>query len=506
MLWLRAGEEGSPCRCRTLPRSPSPEKKLLAGVYVGSSEAGVRACLLESTGEHRTIDNIRLLDLVRQVWPDRIGRPETLCRSLRYLVDSTKHDMMLRATPHGIYVRLDFVRALVAKERVLFLGTDHPTFGSFFSELSEQILDRRCLEDRTFDRWVMECILCSCVTLHKLRLHVLKPVVEDILHSIVLDRSEDSILQLYPVNVALSGFIEHVRPLVTCLMNGAKIEFERRRSRSHWHRPPDSFLSRQCSAVPGDGADSEGSASGSSLSTTSCNPRHHQSVLEDALDNWSHDAEEMLAEAGELSMNVEDAIRFLEASMSCTRNRLLQFELCTEVAALSCSMGAMISGIFGMNLQSGVELEPGWFHGTVVVIVFMAGTIALVAAAIVYRSKRHYSVHGARFGNNKFFRSFGDDRYILGLAGRESGSSGVTVPESSVGRVLKDLKEPALPLPDGNSGSPFTRRWNRRCSASSNPSPGLGSLGTFRSYEEAPVSPSPLLGFRASSPPRRNAL
>merc|ERR1719491_1559457 len=85
-----------------------------------------------------------------------------------------------------------------------------------------------------FDVWIVECIVCANVTLHALRLQVLKPVVTSILDNVKVDDPQDSILQLYPVKMAVNTFIEQLRPLVQCLLQGLEDERESRERRDKW--------------------------------------------------------------------------------------------------------------------------------------------------------------------------------------------------------------------------------------------------------------------------------
>jgi hypothetical protein len=305
------------------------------------------------------------------------------------------------------------------------------------------------------------------------------------LDNIRLDRCEDAILQLYPVKMALSTFIEQVRPLVHCLLHGTEDERDHRGKKNHvgGHR---GGISSWVSDMPRCGSHGDVSKIGlhsqggpmkalhsddhqkSSLAGEASNMARHRHLsedetsissfpmelrpgsLEEVLDNWTHNAEEMMADATELSQSMDDAIRFLEASMSCMRNRLLTLELGTEVTALVFALGALVSGIFGMNLHTGIEDTPGYFF---IVVFFIMGCGAMIvgfALWVIWRSKRHYQNHSARFGNNMFFRSFGDDVYILRDLGTRITESG-TLPEDVLNRVLEDLRKPALPVQDSSS-------------------------------------------------------
>merc|ERR1740121_3040369 len=129
--------------------------------------------------------------------------------------------------------------------------------------------------------------------------------------------------------------------------------------------------------------------------------------------------------------------------MSCTRNRLLMFELWTMIATVAMGLGALISGIFGMNLKSGLEEAPEKFKQVVVLIVTLGLLITTVSMAFIFYSQKKYQNHAARFGNNRFFKSIADDEYVLSLCSRPNGSA---LPEVQLDHVLRELRCPALPL------------------------------------------------------------
>jgi len=256
--------------------------------------------------------------------------------------------------------------------------------------------------------------------------------------------------------MALASFIEQLKPLVNCLSNEIEEEpRERRQSNafdlrgSPGSRPSSRPSSALIKAHARSRGDSAGSAAGVDLdldcgSSTSSQGRELDDAdsLEKVLDVWTRNAEELMADAEELSASMDDAIRFLEASMSCMRNRLLTLELVAEIAALVMALGALVSGVFGMNLKSGLEDAPGWFNSVVAGIILAGVLICVVSGYLIQRSKQHYANHSARFGNNKFFKRFGDDAYILSL-GRNV-QDGHLHPET-LQAALKDLATPECP-------------------------------------------------------------
>jgi len=428
-----AGESpAGPGDASTAP-SPVERPRLLAGLALGSDEAccSVKACVLEAGKAERSFERIRLPDLVRELWPLE-QRVEGLCRSIRTLNDSSRQDFLLQVSRRAVWVRTDFVRAVVEPNRCTLLDCGHPIFQSFLDEFTRSV--RRSWEhEDAFGCWAVECIICAAVTLHNLRLQVLKPVVDSILDNIKQE-TFNSILQLYPLKMALSSFCERLRPLEQGLRKAVQIEGEgeeldggRRRGNS------DGYLNSPSGTCLSFGSGSRHEDGGSAV--------FFCPLLEEALYNWTTSAEEIMADAAFLGARIEDTMRFLEAWMSCTRNKLLMFELWTMVATVAIGLGALISGVFGMNLNNfGFDSQPGMFWAVSVAIGMLMLAIVVLSMAVIARSMRHYNTHAPRFGNNRFFRRIDDDDYVLSLASSLPSGSG---PRLQL--LLAELRAPALP-------------------------------------------------------------
>ncbi|CAM9323938.1 unnamed protein product, partial [Sphacelaria rigidula] len=71
----------------------------------------------------------------------------------------------------------------------------------------------------------------------------------------------------------------------------------------------------------------------------------------------------------------------VEIQLDVLRNNILRFELLLSISAFTVSLGALVTGVFGMNLLSGWEEQPmtfwlvtGGIYGCIVLSV--AGTVA----------------------------------------------------------------------------------------------------------------------------------
>jgi len=310
---------------------------------------------------------------------------------------------LLKPVSTGILVRTDFVRAFVEVDRVVFLKNDSPIFHRFLEEFLEDLhnLDAQ----RPFRFWAAECIVCAALSIHTVRLSVLRPVAMDIMDNLSVDHSEEAFLRLYPVKTAVSSLTERLRPIVQCLSDAENLEehgMEGRTSKEDIEEAED---------------------------------------LDDILDIWSHSADELMGDVVELSRRIDDAMRFLDASLSCARNRLLIFEVMSQLVSVALDLGAMVSGIFGMNLTSGLENTRGMFLGVSLGIVIAGLGIVLLTWRRITKSWTHYTRHSARYGNNRFFRELPSDKYVMSLAANfEDGE----ISQTAFEQVLRDLQEPAL--------------------------------------------------------------
>jgi len=436
---------------------------LLCGLTLrgGEGPAGVDACILEEKGgKPKFLHGLCLGELARMLC-EKSEPNSQCCRTLRFLSDGTKHDFLLRFTRQAILVRSDFVRALIEPSRVVFLKNvaGNPTFDKFLAELQSNVKAADG-DDCTFGTLTVEAIICAVVNVYSLRLQVIKTVAARLLDGIRWDQSEESVLQLYPLKKAVTSFMEGMRPLVHCLYGILNVEFEREVPCPSGHGHGASA----CLAPTGspDGIQHERRRPRTHTQHSEDGGQHERDhhhvhthhpqactafaleadTLEQVLEHWHNNAQEILADAIAINGNIEDTMHFLEASMSCTRNRLLMFELITAGGTLAMTLGSLICGIFGMNLKTDLENTNGAFLITVIVIAVLALSVVLMSTYFITRSKRHYRANSAVFGNNKFFRSICKDDYVLNLCGRlEEGC----LPSADVDAVFQDLSKTALP-------------------------------------------------------------
>jgi len=274
-----------------------------------------------------------------------------------------------------IALRSDFVSALIEPKRVLFILNrgENSTVKMFLREF-------QCVLPTTgnFDHFTLDSLLAASLKIHKMRFQILKPVVTRILHDVAAYTSEDSIARIFPMRRSLIQFKEQLRPIHAVLTNFV------------WEKE---------------------------------DPNPDFEFITDLLHPWLDGIGEVVADVNELTDELEDTERFINASMNSARNRYLVLEIFVAIVSLSFSFGSVVSGIFGMNLVIPFGVDSGnndnglAFYFTIVCIVGASASINFAGYWYFIRSKP-----SERFGklikcqDSKFFQSFNNYDYLLDVA------------------------------------------------------------------------------------------
>ncbi|CAD7960886.1 unnamed protein product [Amoebophrya sp. A25] len=201
-----------------------------------------------------------------------------------------------------------------------------------------------------FASFILEALVCASTQLLQTQFSALATHIESSLADIVASADEESILRLFPLRSAL----REIQDQVSKLRNGL----------SGYHEREDE--EQQLGSFAG---------------------------TEDVCRYWFLESRELSSEIGELLKTIDETSKFLEASMDARRNQLLRMEVTLDVVAVVFSFGALVSGIFGMNLKSGMEETPGMFPAVIAMICLVGCLMALGCAAYYVRNKRHRVYH-----------------------------------------------------------------------------------------------------------------
>ncbi|KAF8632144.1 hypothetical protein AX17_004886 [Amanita inopinata Kibby_2008] len=103
---------------------------------------------------------------------------------------------------------------------------------------------------------------------------------------------------------------------------------------------------------------------------------HEHDELEVLLESFSKQVEEIVNEAENIQSNVQSTQEIVELVLDSNRNALLALDLKVSIATLGVGTGALVAGLFGMNLTSYLEEDPYAFY---VLTAFSSGVAFLVA-------------------------------------------------------------------------------------------------------------------------------
>lgn len=120
------------------------------------------------------------------------------------------------------------------------------------------------------------------------------------------------------------------------------------------------YLSRKSSAL------TVSSSTATTPSPSSTHNQHHPSnvnhhEIEILLENYLSMFEELADSVDDVNTSISNTERYINLVLDAQRNALLVLELRFCMFGVACSSGAVLTGLFGMNLMNGLENEPGAF-------------------------------------------------------------------------------------------------------------------------------------------------
>jgi magnesium transporter len=98
--------------------------------------------------------------------------------------------------------------------------------------------------------------------------------------------------------------------------------------------------------------------------------------LELLFETFSKQVEELVNEAENIHGNVQSTQEIVELILDSNRNALLALDLKVSIGTMGIGMGALMAGLFGMNLTSHMEEHPYAFMGMSVASSFIAFLVA----------------------------------------------------------------------------------------------------------------------------------
>jgi len=250
----------------------------------------------------------------------------------------TRHPALLPRPSSNCYIlEMEHIKLICLQDKCIILNPDQKPTKAFINNLIEQLrcvnrdyvkingnasmrmLYQKNAQDQNFELIVLESALDHVVRKFGRHLQIIKPSVEMILQQIESNPETNGLKRLLAVKKSFAEFEQKVEHYAKILRN---------------------IL-----------ADDEDMIS---LHLSNRDDAAHEDV-ELLLGSYSADLDEILTEIKIFIDMIEDTDQFISAHLDSVRNEIIKMSLFIEVGALIMGFGAVISGIFGMNLTNFLE-------------------------------------------------------------------------------------------------------------------------------------------------------
>ena len=277
----------------------------------------------------------------RVLHPTLLPRPNSKC--IIFLLEHIKMicftDQCIVLTP-GNRVTRKFIEGLQRH----FVGSFDDTDGN---RDSLKMLQEINLSEEDFEYVVMEKAMEHVVEKFKKHLHIIKPALNLLLQQVEENAETNGLKKLLAVKKSMGHFqqnVENVRKVVDNMLEDE-------------HNLKKMVLRDK---VKGD--------------------------MELILDSFSADIDEINTEIKMLIDAVEDTDQFVSAHLDSSRNELMKMSLFIEISALIMGFGAVVGGIFGMNLKSHIEEDANAFF------IVCATMIIMMLLMLAGFAKKYYQL------------------------------------------------------------------------------------------------------------------
>lgn len=266
-------------------------------------------------------------------------------RDLRMLLKSapttsrSRHPVVMPRPSSRCYIfEMETIRLICFSEKCLILTPEDKNTQAFIKSLKAQfrlsatnfirinddttmkLLHQKSVQYQDFEQVVLETALENVVNKFSRHLHIIKPALEMLLQQVEANPETNGLRRLLAVKKSLAEFEQNVELVSKVLRN---------------------LL-----------ADDEDMMS---LSLTNQNEKEDIELL---LSSVAADLDEIETEIKIFIDMIEDTDQFISAHLDSVRNEIIKMSLFIEVGGLIMGVGAVVSGIFGMNLSNSLEKHP----------------------------------------------------------------------------------------------------------------------------------------------------
>ena len=274
-------------------------------------------------------------------------------RDLRMLLRSTANvkripALLPRPSADCFIFDIDPIRLVCYSDRCLVFEPDRNIMANFIQEINDDLLGessnnklvktngscsithfykQSVLQDSDFEHIILENALHNIVKKFKRHLEIIKPALDMLLQQIAQDPTTHNLRRLLAFRKSLSEFEQNVAQCMKVVQN---------------------LMANDEDLV------------GLYLSRPTREINDHEE-LELLFEAYFADFEEIEAEIRAVKEMIEDTNQFISTHLDTVRNKMIRMSLFMEMGALALGSGAVVGGIFGMNLPHGLEEHPTAF-------------------------------------------------------------------------------------------------------------------------------------------------
>ncbi|CAM9320049.1 unnamed protein product [Choristocarpus tenellus] len=265
--------------------------------------------------------------------------------------------------PGAIIVALANVRAIIKAGEMLLFPCDAEVM-SIVPAVQEQVGTKELYRNGVvipFEQIALECCLrCVCYSLQQ-NVEEVEPRLRHTLSVLGADEGppQKSVLMLLPLKNQLDNLENTLTEVCKC-MNDVLVNDE------------DMSMMYLTETLRTEGKPRD--------------PSHHQEV-EMLFENYLLQAELLRSDIRDFQDEARNTEEIVEIALDVQRNRILRFELVLSVSAFTVALGALVTGVFGMNLLSGWEEHPGAFW-TVTASIYGGMLVSVIGAVTFCRRSK----------------------------------------------------------------------------------------------------------------------
>lgn len=210
----------------------------------------------------------------------------------------------------------------------------------------------------TFEFRILEALLRTVIDIQERRIRCFQPITAQILHDLTLgDHEAETVSRLLQLKNALGSFERSSEELLSVIAgllhsNEDMLElFLTEKKRRHGALPPEEF---------------------------------HQDC-ELMLEAFHRELSQLRMEAQQLRKKISGTEDLLTITMDSQRNKMIRVQTQMAVCSVSLGLGTLMTGMFGMNLTTGLETHPNAFFAFAGLSLVLSSSVMLGVNRIMLR-------------------------------------------------------------------------------------------------------------------------